>query len=191
MIRSLILTLLFASAAHAQDFAAISKKLPPLTQKESKITIPLSTSGPLSWRGIRDGNNVVGDVEGLKVSYSIEPSQPAGIAFVLPAKSLASIRSLHVVGRGGANTQLMLSLQTAEGATFAFPGIAVTKDSNFDITLAVDDLTFFAPQSKGPEPDHFDTADAVLLTIVDPSGFMSPRKRDVTWTLTAVEGERQ
>jgi hypothetical protein len=59
-----------------------------------------------------------------------------------------------------------------------------------DYELSVDELSFLPQQSRGDDPGSFRVGDAVLITILDISGYMSSETPDVEWTLESIEGVR-
>jgi hypothetical protein len=54
--------------------------------------------------------------------------------------------------------------------------------------VSIEDLSYMAPASKAPDPGSFDPAGAVMITLLDISGFMSSETPEVAWTIESFEG---
>jgi len=178
----------FAVVAHAQtpDLAAMVGQLTPLPRTAGKVSIPLDGKQP--WRGVHAGVDIGVRNGRLVVAYVIAPGRPAGAALVFGKGSLRELRVLRIRATADRAMQILPTLQDADGAAFAFPPLALTKDKTVEVELRVDELTYFAPQSKVDEPDRFATADAVMLTLLDTSGFTGGHGA-ASFTIESIEGE--
>lgn len=191
MITFLILTAGTAGAQPTPDFAAIASQLPKLEITEGRVTLPLRTEGTShAWRGI-DPSIHVGETDGaLNVRYTVTANRPAGVAIVLPSGTFGNLATLRLQARSERTATIIPTLRNADGVVFAFPSVTLPAKRDVEVALSVDELRYFAPQSSGPEPEGFDPADAVLLTLVDIAGFMGGADgRETIWTITAIEGE--
>jgi hypothetical protein len=186
----LIAYLLFAAAANAQpqNLSEIAGKLPPLAREAGVVRLPLATDGPLAWRAVRDGIAVRQTAGALAASYQVAPGQPAGAALVIRPGSLAGLQSLRLKLRGSRNAYLTVALHDAAGVVYAFPAVPVRVGDAREAELSIGDLSYMAPASKAPDPGSFDPASAVMITLLDISGFMSSETPEVAWTIESFEG---
>lgn len=186
----LIAYLLFAAAASAQpqNLGEIAGKLPPLTREAGVVRLPLGTDGPLAWRPVRDGIAVRQAEGALAASYQVAPGQPAGAALMIRPGSLAGLQSLRLKVRGNRNAHLTVALHDAAGVVYAFPAVAVRVGDAREAEVSIEDLSYMAPASKAPDPGSFDPASAVMITLLDISGFMSSETPEVAWTIESFEG---
>jgi hypothetical protein len=186
----LIAPLLFTAAANAQpqNLGEIAGKLPPLSREAGVVHLPLGTDGPLAWRPVRDGITVQQTAGALATSYQVASGQPAGAALMIRPGSLAGLQSLRLKLRGNRNANLTIALHDAAGVVYAFPAVPVRVGDAREAEVSVDDLSYMAPASKAPDPGSFDPAGAVMITLLDISGFMSSETPEVGWTIESFEG---
>lgn len=177
---------LVVAQAQAPDVAALASHLSPLPRAEGKVSIPLDIKSP--WRSINAAGKVTVSEGRLVVSYVIAPGQPAGAALLFGKGSLSDLRVLHIRATAEKGMQLLPTLQSADGVAFSFPAFALVKGKTVDVELRADELSYFAPQSKVGEPDHFSPGDAVILTLLDVSGFTGGSGA-ASFTIESIEGE--
>jgi hypothetical protein len=187
----LFASLLFAATIHAQspqNLGEITAKLPPLSREAGVITLPLGTDGPLAWRPVREGITVHQTEGALATSYQVASGQPAGAALMIRPGTLAGLRSLRLKLRGNRNANLTIALHDAAGVVYAFPAVPVRVGDAREAEVSIDDLSYLAPASKAPDPGSFDPAGAVMVTLLDISGFLSSETPEVGWTIESFEG---
>ena len=152
------------------------------------LFILLSILPLTGWRPVREGVNLE-QTGKVRASYTIVSNQPAGAALPIAPGTLAGVTALKLRLGANRNAPLMVSLQDRNGIAYAFPAIAARAGMR-DYELSVDELSFLPQQSRGDDPGAFDVNDAVLITILDISGYMSSETPDVEWTLESLEGVR-
>lgn len=186
----LSIPLFLAAAANAQpqNPGEIAGKLPPLSREAGVIHLPLGTDGPLAWRPVRDGVTVQQTEGALAASYQVASGQPAGAALMIRPGSLAGLRSLRLKLRGNRNAYLTVALHDAAGVVYAFPAVPVRAGEAREAEVSIGDLSYMAPASKAADPGSFDPAGAVMITLLDISGFMSSETPEVAWTVESFEG---
>ena len=178
-------------SAQPENLAEIARTLPPLPRDAGAVHLPLSNDGPFVWRGIRGGISVSATPEGLTASYRVATGQPAGAALVIPPGTLAGVQSLRLKLHGTRNAQLMVFLRDAAGVAYAFPSVPVRPGDAREAEVFVSDLSYLGQASKAPDPGSFDPADAVMISLLDISGFMGSETPEVAWTITGFEGVLQ
>ncbi len=165
------------------NIAEHARSLPALPREAGVVRLPLSSG----WRPVRDG--VALDTQGaLTAKYRIATGQPAGAALVVPPGTFAGLQSLRLKARGERNIQLVIALHDAAGVVYAFPAVPVRPGNSRDTEVFVADLSYMAPASSAPDPGTFDPAGAVMVTLLDISGFMSADTPEVAWTVEGLEG---
>ncbi len=188
------IALLLAAGAEAQqpkDLADIARTLPSLPREAGLVRMPLDGAGPFTWRPVRDGIAVTPQAGALTASYRISSGQPAGAALVLPAGTFAGLKSLRLKTHGSRSTQLVIALHDAAGVVYAFPAVFVRVGDSRDAEVFVEDLSYLGPASTAPDPGRFDPSGAVMVTLLDLAGFMSPDTSEVAWTVESLEGVLQ
>lgn len=186
--------LLLPAGADAQapaNLAEIARALPPLPRSAAAVQLPLSTSGPFAWHPIRDGISLAAAPEGLTAAYRVTAGQPAGMALIVPPGTFAGLRSLQLQLHGTRNSQLTVFLRDAAGAAYAFPSVPVRAGDARKAEVFVSDLSYLSQASTAPDPGSFDPATAVMISLLDVSGFMSSETPEVAWTLAGLEGALQ
>lgn len=185
--------LLLPAGADAQpaNLAEIARTLPPVPREAGAVRLPLSTDGPFAWRPVRAGIFVATAPEGLTASYRVATGQPAGAALVIPPGTLAGLRSLRLKLHGTRNAQLIIALRDAAGVTYSFPSVPVRAGDAREAESFVEDLSYMSQASAAPDPGSFDPAGAVMITLLDISGFMGPETPEVAWTIESFEGVLQ
>lgn len=185
--------LLVRAGAGAQpaNLGEIARSLPPVPRDAGAVRLPLSTEGPHAWRPVRDGISVAAASEGLTASYRVATGQPAGAALVIPPGTLAGLRSLRLKLHGTRNAQLMVVLRDGAGVAYAFPSVPVRAGDARETEIFVSDLSYLGQASAAPDPGSFDPAGAVMITLLDISGFMGPETPDVAWTIESFERSLQ
>jgi len=191
LLASAVLLLSIDAAAQPANLAEIARALPPLPRDEGAVRLPLSTDGPFAWRPVRDGISVTAAPGGLTASYRVTTGQPAGAALVVPPGTLAGLRSLRLKLHGTRNTQLMVFLRDAAGVAYAFPSVPVQVGDAREAELFASDLSYLGQASKAPDPGRFDPAGAVMISLVDISGYMGTETPETAWTLASLEGVLQ
>jgi hypothetical protein len=149
----------------------------------AQITLPLQ-----GWRPVREGVTIE-QTDQVRASYTIVSNQPAGAALPIAPGTLEGIQAIKLRLGANRNAPLVVSLLDRNGIAYAFPAISARAGvRNYE--LSVDDLAFLPQQSRGDDPGSFKVEDAVLITILDISGYMSAETPDVEWTLESIEGVR-
>lgn len=187
----LLTTLLLAAAAvnaQPQNVGEIAGRLPPLSREGGVVQLPLGTDGPQAWRPVRDGITVQTTGGALAASYRVEPGKPAGAALLIRPGSLTGLQSLRLKLRGNRKAHLTVALHDAAGVVYAFPAVPVRIGDAREVEVSVSDLSYLAPAAKAPDPGSFDPAGAVVITLLDISGFMSSETPEVAWTIESLEG---
>ena len=179
------------ASAQPENLAEIARTLPPVPRDAGAVRLPLSTDGPFTWRPIRDGISVAAAPAGLTASYRVTTGQPAGAALVIPPGTLAGLRSLRLKVHGTRNAQLTVFLRDAAGVSYAFPSLPVRVGDAREVEVFVEDLSYMSQASAAPDPGRFDPAGAVMITLLDISGFMGSETPEVAWTLASFEGVLQ
>ena len=167
ILAAVLIVIATPAGAQGPDLSDMSGKLPRLVRTASAVTIPLDNG----WRPIRDGVDTSPGEGGLRIAYAIAGGQPAGAALLFGEGSLDGVRLLRLRITAERSMQIIPTLQTAGGAAFAFPAISLVKGKAVEVDLPTSELSYFPPQSKVDEPDNFAPADAIMLTLLDISGF--------------------
>ena len=141
------------------------------------------------WRAVGEGVTIAQADNGVRASYRVVSGKPSGAALPVPPGTLAGVKTIRVRITANRNTSLIVSLQDRKGVAYSFPSIAARAGTR-TVELSVDDLSFLPQQSKGADPGSFDVAEAVVITVIDISGFMSAETPEVTWTIESLEGVR-
>ncbi len=193
LLSALAAALLLPAGAGAQPAnpAEIASTLPPLPRDAGAVRLPLGTDGPFAWHPVRDGIAVAAAPEGLTASYRVATGQPAGAALIIPPGTLAGLRSLRLKVHGTRNAQLTVFLRDAAGVSYAFPSVPVRVGDAREAEVFVEDLSYLGQASAAPDPGSFDPGGAVMITLLDISGFMGPETPEVAWTLESFEGVLQ
>ncbi len=152
------------------------------------LFILLATLPLTGWRPVREGVTLEQSGK-VRASYTIVSDQPAGAALPIAPGTLEGVTAIKLRLGANRNAPLMVSLQDKDGVAYAFPPIT-TRAGVRDYELSVDELSFLPQQSRGDDPGSFHVNDAVLITILDISGYMSSETPDVEWTLESIEGVR-
>jgi hypothetical protein len=152
------------------------------------VHLPLGTEGPTAWRPVRDGISITGSGGGLTASYKVVTGQPAGAALAVPPGTLAGLRSLRLKLHGTRNAQVMVFLRDAMGVAYAFPSVPVQVGDAREAEIFASDLSYLGQASHAPDPGSFDPANAVMISLVDISGYMGPETPETAWTLESLEG---
>lgn len=188
-----IIALLLPAGAGAQpaNLAEIARSLPPVPRDAGAVRLPLGTDGAFAWRPVRDGISVAAAPEGLTASYRVATGQPAGAALVIPPGTFSGLRSLRLKLQGTRNAQLMVILRDAAGVSYSFPSVPVRVGDAREAEVFVSDLSYLGQASEAPDPGSFDPAGAVMISLVDISGFMGAETPETAWTLASLEGVLQ
>lgn len=188
---AVLLLLPAGAAAQPANLGEIARTLPPLPRDAGAVRLPLGTEAPFAWRPVRDGISVAAAPEGLTASYRVATGQPAGAALVIPPGTLAGLRSLRLKLHGTRNAQLTVFLRDAAGVSYAFPSVPVRAGDAREAEIFVEDLSYMSQASAAPDPGSFNPAGAVMITLLDISGFMGPETPEVAWTIESFEGSLQ
>ena len=146
-------------------------------------TLPLT-----GWQPVRDGVTLEQSSK-LRATYQVVSNQPAGAALPIAPGTLEGIKTIRLRLGANRNVPLTVSLRDRNGIAYSFPAISARAGMR-DYVLSVDELSFLPQQSRGEDPGSFNTAEAVLITILDISGYMSSETPAVEWTLQSIEGVR-
>lgn len=180
-----------AGPPSAAQLAAIAATLPPLPADGAVVSIPLSTTDPFAWRGVRGGIAVdAAAAGGVKVAYTVVAGAPAGAALLVRPGSLAGIEALLVSTTAERVGSLMVTLQNDVGVSYAFPALSVRPGGLRETRLEVADLTYLAPASSAPDPGEFDLAETVMISVIDLAGFMGGAEVATSFTLGAFTAHR-
>lgn len=152
------------------------------------LFILLATLPLTGWHPVREGVTLE-QTGKVRASYTIVSNQPAGAALPVAPGTLEGVTAIRLRLGANRNAPLMVSLQDRNGIAYAFPTISARVGVR-DYELSVDELSFLPQQSRGDDPGAFAVKDAVLITILDISGYMSSETPDVEWTLESIEGVR-
>lgn len=180
-----------AAAAPPPELARMARSLPPLPRTAGGVELPLAaeqTRQPFAWTPIRPGVTVAAGDQGLAVGFTVVTGAPAGAALVVPPGTLAGIDSLRLRARADRNAQLVVSLMEAGGAAFALPSVPLRAGGGREHRLDLADARYLEGQSTVPEPDRFDPAQVVMITLLDLSGFMGSATPRVEWVIEGLEG---
>lgn len=191
MMKKLLLALLLTTttaAAQSPDLAKIAASLPPLPARAGNIVVPLDGAGAFRWQSI-GGAAVDYDGGSLRARYTIASGKPSGAALLIPAGALDGVTQLRVRIRGSRNAPLVVSLQDGKGVAYAFPSVALRAGVR-ELTLETEDLAFSMHQSRVADPGAFRIGEAILVSVVDITGFMSAETPGVEWTIDSLEGVR-
>ena len=156
------------------------------------MALPLAageqTDTPFAWSPIRPGVTVAGRDGTLAVGFTVVTGAPAGAALIVPPGTLAGVGSLRLRARADRNAQLVVSLMEAGGAAFALPAVPLRAGGGREHRLDLADARYLEGQSTVPEPDRFDPAQVVMITLLDLSGFMGSATPEVEWVIETLEG---
>lgn len=155
------------------------------------VQISLSAQGPAAWRPIREGISVTGSGGSLTASYQVVTGQPAGAALPVPPGTFAGLRSLRLKLHGNRTTQVMIFLRDAAGVAYAFPSVPVQAGDAREAEVFTEDLSYLGQASHAPDPGSFDPAGAVMISLVDISGYMGSETPETAWTVESFEGVLQ
>lgn len=172
------------------DPAAIAEQLPPLPAEDGRVELPLAGRSPFPWMAI-GGGGIDHPEARLEARYGIAAGVPAGAALIVRPGTLAGLKALEIEIRGERTTQLVPTLRDTAGVVYRFPSVPVQAGGPRSHRLSVDELSYFPGQAAAPDPGSFDPAGAILLSLVDISGFIGtvPDGTEIAWTvsrLTAV-----
>jgi hypothetical protein len=185
---TLCLALPAAAGAQPASLGEAARSLPPLPREAGVVHLPLTGEKPFPWRPVRDGVDLTTAGGGLTASYRVTTGQPAGAALVVPPGTLSGLSSLRLAVRGTRNGQLVIALRDGAGVTYAFPAVPIRAGSSREAEVLTADLSYLGAASSAPDPGRFDPAGAVMISLLDVSGFMSSETPETAWTVESLEG---
>lgn len=177
----------------AAEFAAAAAELPPIPRHDGALELPLTpgaesgTDNAWGWHPIRPEIGLADADGALAARYQVATGQPAGAALLVPAGTFTGDDTLVIRATAERNVQLLITLQTDDGAVFSLPSLALRPGNPRTYERPLADATYFAPQSSAPDPGTFDPARVVSVTLLDIAGFMGPATPEVSWTVESVE----
>jgi hypothetical protein len=187
------MTLLLACRAAAQpaNLAEIARSLPPLAREAGAVRLPLAPSEAYAWRPVREGVRIDASTGVLTSSYQVATGKPAGAALVVAPGTLAGVRSLKIKTTASRPLQLVVTLRDAAGVVYAFPATPMRPGNAREAELSVEHLSYLSQASSAPDPGHFDPANAVMIMLLDLSGYFGADTPEVSWTVESLEGVAQ
>lgn len=173
----------------AAEMAAAAAELPPLPRRDGTVALPTApgTENLHGWHPIRPEVRLAGADGTLAAGYRVVTGQPAGAALLVPAGTFAAGDTVAVRASAERNVQLLVTLQTEDGAVFSLPALALRPGNPRTYERPLTSATYFAPQSSAPDPGAFDPARVVSVTLLDIAGFMGQATPEVAWTVESVE----
>lgn len=175
-----------AASATALDPAAIAGRLPPLPAEDGAVELPLAGDGPWPWVAIDGGPGVDHPKGELRASYAVAPGRPAGAALIFRPGTLAGLEAIEIEIRGNRSTRLVPTLRDVDGVVYRLPAVPVQAGGPRTHRLSAEEMSYFPGQAEAPDPGSFDPSGAVLLSLVDISGFTGAAApaTEVEWTVS-------
>ncbi|MEM7051077.1 MAG: hypothetical protein AAF604_15515 [Acidobacteriota bacterium] len=174
--------------AQPPQLAEIAASLPPLERTVEGVILPTDGTEPFRWHDIAEGVEATSKDQNLEVSFAIQPGQAAGASLIVPAGTLEGLDHLAVTTHASRTSTLQITLQDGDGLVYAFPPFQVRIGKGRTSRLAFEELSHFPHQTEVPDSGSFEPADAVMLTVVDLSGFLGGAAGDITWTIERLAG---
>jgi hypothetical protein len=176
------------AAAQPANLVDIARSLPPLAREAGTVRLPLTSAEPYAWHPVREGVRIETSRGLLTSSYQVATGKPAGAALVVAPGTLSGLRALKIKTTASRALQLVVALHDAAGVVYAFPATPVRPGNAREAELSVEHLTYLSQASSAPDPGHFDPAGAVMITLLDLSGFFGADTPEVSWTVESLEG---
>jgi hypothetical protein len=139
------------------------------------------------WHPIRPEVELADADGALEVRYRVATGQPAGAGLRVSPGTFSGDDTLVVRAHAPRNVQLLVTLQTDDGAVFSLPAMALRPGNARTYERPLADASYFAPQSTAPDPGSFDPARVVSVTLLDIAGFMGAATPEVAWTVESME----